>query len=235
MQQVTKLSPRLTLGQKALLRTPQAEAIVRDAVRRAVARMPWADRDEARALAEEALVLRVRTHRPDKGSLATYASDFVRGHVLRGLLKERASVPTIDALVRVLERGRPEHRSKARMEDAAAGRGEIRRRIERRMTLMLVEMVTASACVEERTPEALLMRRQERALLDRTLGDALAALPAELAEVMRLRLERGLTVAELAEAKDWSPRKAARRLAEALVLLRHALLAAGVVSLPDDA
>ena len=232
-QQITKLSPRLTLGQRALLQTPEAQAIVRDAVRWVAIHLAWADPDEARALAHEALVLRVRGYEPSKGSFAGYASAFVRGHVLRQLLKERAAVPTIDALLRVLERGPSEHRSsKDRLEQAASSREEVRCRTTRRLTRMVVEMFAEAARVEHRSPEVLLIAHQERARLDRAVSQAYASLPDELAQIMRLRQE-DKTVAEIAARVGCSPRTAARRLASALVRLEHALRARGV-SLPDD-
>jgi RNA polymerase sigma factor (sigma-70 family) len=232
-QQITKLSPKLTLGQRALLQTPEAQAVVRDAVRWAAIHLTWADRDEARALAHEALVLRVRGYEPSKGSFASYAGAFVRGHMLRQLLKERAAVPRIDALLRVLARGRSEHRSsKDRLEEATTSREEVRRRTKKRLTRMVVEMFAEAARIEDRSPETLLIAHQERARLDRAVAQASAALPDELAQVMRLRQE-DKTVAEIAASLGCSPRTAARRLAAAIVQLEHALRAAGV-SLPYD-
>src|SRR5690606_6171628 len=131
----------------------------------------------------EALVLRVRTYEPTRGSFAAYASAYARGHILRGLLKERAAVPRIDSMLRVLERGRAEHRSsQERMDAAAARRDEVRRQTARRLTRMVVEMMAESARVEERSPEALLMAHEERAQLELALKQVDASLSDELAE-----------------------------------------------------
>ena len=221
--------PRLTLAQKALATSTEAQQMLDRVARNFVVSFSGADYDDVRSAASMALLRAAQTYVPGKVPFVQFARLHVRGHVLRTMARDWAALPSAEVLLKKAE----SNPSRLQPADAMEAARATPQAAARRLHHWGAEWVMEHALVCAATPERALMEAEAQT----QVGEALSASIAELGPTQRDVVRRsmaGEAFVSIARSMGFSSRTLQRRHGEAMASLKRGLASRGVHQVPCE-
>ena len=229
MPQPTATRPRLTLAEKALATSTEAQQLLDRMARGFLVAFPAANYDDVRSEGSMAMLRAAQKYVPGKVPFVQFARVYVRGHVLRTMAKDWAALPSAQTLLKKAESNPRRLQPADAMEAARATPKAAARRLQHWGAEWVMEHVLVCA----QTPEWALIEAEGQTKMREALLASIAALDTVHQDVV-MRAMAGETFVAIGRSMGCTSGTARRWHGEAMAHMRHDLAARGVHELLDE-